>query len=71
MKGFSKSHSQKNKFEEYYNCLFGGKSQRECDKCLTRSLNHEMYLQRVRKSLLSLFDDKRCYVNETENKPWN
>ena len=30
-----------------------------------------MYLQRVRKSTLTLFDDKRCYINETEIKPWN
>ena len=30
-----------------------------------------MYLQRVKNSTLSLFDDKRCYINETESKPWN
>ena len=30
-----------------------------------------MYLQRVKKSTLSQFDDKRCYIKETENKPWN
>ena len=30
-----------------------------------------MYLQRVKESTLSLFDDKRCYKNETERKPWN
>ena len=68
--GISKSLSQNIKFEENYNCLFGGKNQRECDNYLIRSLNHEMYLQRVRKSTLSLFDNRRCYINETENKPW-
>ena len=30
-----------------------------------------MYLQRVKKTTLSLFDDKLCYKNETESKPWN
>ena len=29
-----------------------------------------MYLQKIKKSTLSLFDDKRCYKNETESKPW-
>ena len=28
-----------------------------------------MRLQEVKKSTLSLFDVKRCYVNETESKP--
>ena len=27
-----------------------------------------MYLQKVRKSTLSIFDDKRCYIKETESK---
>ena len=30
-----------------------------------------MLLQEIKKSTLSIFDDKRCYINETENKPWN
>ena len=30
-----------------------------------------MYLQLVQKSALSLFDDKRCYINNIESKPWN
>ena len=63
LKGISKSQSKNIKFEEYYNCLFGGKYQQECDSFIIRSLNHEMYLQRVKKSTLSLFDDKRCYIN--------
>ena len=71
IKGISKSQSKHIKFEEYYNCLFGGKYEKECDNDIIRSLNHEMYLQKVRKSTLSLFDDKRCYINETESKPWN
>ena len=31
IKGVSKSHSKHNKLEEYYNCLFGGEYQKECD----------------------------------------
>ena len=29
--GNSKSQSKNIKFEEYYNCLFGGKYQQDCD----------------------------------------
>ena len=36
-----------------------------------RSINHEMNLQRVKKSTLSIFDDKRCYINNIQSKPWN
>ena len=30
-----------------------------------------MHLQEIKKSTLSISDDKRCYINETESKPWN
>ena len=46
-------------------------NQQKCDIYLIRSLNHEMYLQRVKKSTLSQFDDKRCSIDETESLPWN
>ena len=71
IKGISTFQSKHIKFEEFYKCLFGGEYQKECDEYLIRSLNHEMYLQKVKKSTLSLFDDKRCYINETESIPWN
>ena len=70
IKGISKSQSKHIKFEESYNCLFGGEYQKEGDDYIIRSLNHEMYFQKVRKSTHSLFDDKRCYINETEKIPW-
>ena len=60
LKGISKSQSKNIIFEEYYNCLFGTKYQQECDIYIIRSINHEMYLQRVKISTLSHFDDKRC-----------
>ena len=71
IKGISKSQSKHIKFEEYYNCLFGKEYQKECDNYIIRSINHEMVLQKVKKSTLSLFDDKRCYINNIESKPWN
>ena len=48
LKGISKSQSKHIIIEEIYNCLFGGKYQQECDNYLIRSLNHEMYLQRIK-----------------------
>ena len=70
IKGISRSQSRHIKFEEYYNCLFGRENQRQCNNYI-RSINHEMVLQEVKKSTLSLFDDKRCYKTETESTPWN
>ena len=71
IKGISKSQSKHIKFEEYYNFLFGKEYQKECNNYIIRSVNHEMILQEVKKSTLSIFDDKRCYINETESIPWN
>ena len=70
IRGISKSQAKHIKFEEYYNCLFGGEYQKECDNYFIRSLNHKKYLQKIRKSTPSLFDDKRCYINENESIPW-
>ena len=71
IKGISKSQSKHKKFEEYYNCLFGKEYQKECNNFTIRSMNHEMVLQEVKKSTLSIFDDKRCYINNFETIPWN
>ena len=30
-----------------------------------------MYFEKVRKTALSAFDEKRCYLNEIESMPWN
>ena len=70
LEGISKSQSKHILFEKYYNCLFGGEYQKECDNYIIRSLHHQMYLHEVKKSTLSFFDDKRSYINETESKPW-
>ena len=37
---------------------------------IIRSINHEMVLQKVKKSTLSIFDDKRCYINNIGSLPW-
>ena len=71
LKNSSKCQSKHIKFEEYYKWLFVGKYQKECDNYIIRSLNHEMYLQKVCKNTLSPFDDERCYKNNIESKPWN
>ena len=71
LKGISKSQSKNIKFEEYKKCLDGEDYQQECDNYITRSNNHEMVLQKLKKSTLSIFDDKRCYINNIESKLWN
>ena len=70
LKGISKSQSKNIKFEEYKKCLHGESYHQEYDNYIIRSINHEMVLQKVKKSTLSIFDDKRCYINNIENKPW-
>ena len=62
----SKSQTEHIKFEEYKKCLDGEEYQRECDIYILRSISHEMRLQQIKKSTLSIFDDKRCYINETK-----
>ena len=49
LKGVSKSQSKIIKFEEYEKCLDGEDYQQECDNYFIRSINHEMYLQEVKK----------------------
>ena len=71
-KGVFKSQTNHIKFEEYKKCLDGEEYQRECNNYILRSVNlHEMYLEEVIKSTLSIFEDKRCNLNETESKPWS
>ena len=71
LEGVSKSQSENINFEEYKKCLDGQEYQRECNNYIIRSINHEMVLQEVKKSTLSIFDDKRSYINNIKSKPWN
>ena len=70
IKGISRSPSKNIKFEEFFRCLFGRQYQKECDNFLNRSLNHEMYLQEVKKSKVSSIDDKLHFESNMESKPW-
>ena len=71
LKDVSKNQSENIRFEEYKKCLDGEVYQEECDNYIIRSINHELYVQKTKKSTLSIFDDKRCYINNIESKPWN
>ena len=71
LKGISKSHSKHIKFDEYKKCLDGEEYVKECDNYSLRSVNHEMYLQKIKKSSLSIFVDKSTYLNNNESLPWN
>ena len=71
LKGISKAQKKNIKFEEYKKCLDGEDYQQECDNYIIRSINQEMILQKVKNSTLSIFDDKRCYINNIESIPWN
>ena len=70
LKGISKCQLKNNKFEEYKKCLDGEKYQEECEIYILTSVNHEMYLQKVKKSSFSIFDDKQFYMSETKSIPW-
>ena len=71
IKRISKSQPKHNKFEVYEKSLDRKEYQREGNIYILRSINHETHLQRRKKATLSIFDDERCYTNETESKPWN
>ena len=71
IKGIFKSQSRHPKFQEYKKWLGGDEYQRVYDNYILKSINHDMYLQKLRKSTLLIFDDKRRYINETESIPWD
>ena len=70
VKGVCISQSKKFRIEEFEKCLGGKDCPKECDKNLMRSINNEMYLQRVLKCTLSSFDDNRFHAINIECKPW-
>ena len=62
LKDFSKLQVENDKFDDYYNCLFGSKYQKQSDNCESRSKNQELYLQKLTKKSLSAFDDKKIRI---------
>ena len=71
LKGISKSKSKSIKFEEYKKCLNGEKFENECVKYILKSSNHDMYIRGTKKTTLSIFDDKRNYLDNITSIPWN
>ena len=51
--------------------LFAEEHQKESEKYMIRSKNHDMFLQKVFESTLSAFDEKRRCSNEIESTPKN
>ena len=43
LKGISNTQTKSIKFEEYYNCLFDGDYQKECDKYIICSIYYTMF----------------------------
>ena len=70
LKGISKSEAKNIKFVEYKICLDGEENVNKCDNYILKPINHDMYLQKVRKSTLSIFNDKTDYLDNIESLPW-
>ena len=47
------------------------KNIKKCENYILRSIDHEMYLQKIKKTSLSIFDDKINYLEKTKSLPWN
>ena len=71
LKGISKSQSKNIKFEEYAKSLNGEKFENECVNYILKSSNHNIYMQGIKKTTLSIFDDKRNYLDNFTSIPWN
>ena len=71
LKGICRTQVENINFEECFSCLFGKEYQKKCDNYVIRSINHDMYMQKVTKNSLSAFDEKRKYINKIESEPWN
>ena len=70
VKGICKSQTKIFKFVEYKNCLDEEEKINECDKYILKSIKLDMYLQKIRKTTLPIFDDKSIYLNDIESLPW-
>ena len=70
LKGIIKVQSKNTKFEEYKICLDVEELENECVNYNFRSINHDMYMQGIKKTALSIFDDKRNYLDNIKSIPW-
>ena len=71
LKGISKAQSKNIKFEEYKIGLDGEELENECISYILRSINRDMFMQGIKKTTLSFFDDKRNYLDTIKSIPWN
>ena len=71
LKGISKAQSKNIKLEEYKICLDGEELENECINYILRSIIHDMYMQGIKKTALSIFDEKRIYLDNIKIIPWN
>ena len=71
LKGNSKAQSKDIKFEEYKICLDGEELENECNNYILKSINHDMYMQGIKETTLSIFDDKSNYLDNITSIPWN
>ena len=71
LKGICKSQSENIKFEEYKKCLDGEIYESKFYNYILKSTDHDIYLQEIKKSTLSIFDLKRNYLDNIKNLPWN
>ena len=71
LKGISKAQSKNIKFEEYKICLDGEELENECVIYILKSINHDTYMQGIKKTALSIFDDKRNYLDDITSMHWN
>ena len=69
-KGICKGHKKEIPFDQYYKCFKKETYDKQCEQFCIRSHDHEIYLQQITKKSMSLFDDKREYINETKSRPW-
>ena len=71
LKGIIEAQSKNIKIEEYKICLDGEELENECINYILRSINHDMYMQGIEKTALSVFDDKTNYLDNIRSIPWN
>ena len=66
----SKSQSKNISFEEYKVCLDGEENENVCSIFILESINHEMYMQEIKNSTLSIFEYNRNYLEKIQSLPW-
>ena len=71
LKSISKSQSTNIKFEQHKICLVGEENENVCDICILESISQDIYLQKERKTTISIFDDKKNYLYNIEKLSWN